>query len=46
MAASLPMARTGTAEEVAKAALWLLSDEASYTTGTVIHVSGGRAIAP
>jgi NAD(P)-dependent dehydrogenase (short-subunit alcohol dehydrogenase family) len=46
MAPSLPMARTGTAEEVARAALWLLSDEASYTTGTVIHVSGGRAIAP
>jgi NAD(P)-dependent dehydrogenase (short-subunit alcohol dehydrogenase family) len=46
MAAGLPMARTGTAKEVAKAALWLLSDEASYTTGTVIHVSGGRAIAP
>ncbi|WP_108397038.1 SDR family oxidoreductase [Devosia submarina] len=46
LAPSLPMARTGTAEEVARAALWLLSDEASYTTGTVIHVSGGRAIAP
>lgn len=46
MAASLPMARTGTADEVAQAAMWLLSEEASYTTGTVIHVSGGRAIAP
>ena len=46
MAPSLPMARTGTAEEVARATLWLLSDEASYTTGTVLHVSGGRAIAP
>jgi NAD(P)-dependent dehydrogenase (short-subunit alcohol dehydrogenase family) len=46
MAPSLPMARTGSVEEVARAALWLMSDEASYTTGTVIHVSGGRAISP
>ena len=34
----------GTAEEVAKAILWLLSDEASYSTGTILTVSGGRAI--
>ncbi len=46
MAPSLPMARTGSAQEVALAVLWLMSDEASYTTGTVIHVSGGRAITP
>lgn len=46
MAPSLPMTRTGTALEVAQAALWLMSDEASYTTGSVIHVSGGRAILP
>jgi NAD(P)-dependent dehydrogenase (short-subunit alcohol dehydrogenase family) len=46
MASSLPMARTGSAEEVAKAILWLLSDEASYTTGTTIAVTGGRGIAP
>ena len=43
---SLPMARSGTSAEVAKAILWLLSDEASYTTGTTIAVSGGRAIQP
>jgi NAD(P)-dependent dehydrogenase (short-subunit alcohol dehydrogenase family) len=36
------MARGGEALEVAKAALWLLSDEASYTTGSFIDVSGGR----
>ena len=40
--ASVPMARGGTAEEVAAAVLWLLSDEASYATGTFIDVSGGR----
>ena len=46
MAASLPMPRVGTADEVARAVLWLLSDEASYTTGTVIDVTGGRGIRP
>jgi NAD(P)-dependent dehydrogenase (short-subunit alcohol dehydrogenase family) len=39
---SLPLKRGGTPEEVAQAVLWLLSDEASYTTGTFIEVSGGR----
>jgi NAD(P)-dependent dehydrogenase (short-subunit alcohol dehydrogenase family) len=39
---TLPMARGGTAEEVARAILWLLSDEASYTTGSFVDVSGGR----
>jgi NAD(P)-dependent dehydrogenase (short-subunit alcohol dehydrogenase family) len=39
---SIPMRRGGTAEEVAKAVLWLLSDEASYTTGAIIDVAGGR----
>ena len=34
--------RGGTAEEVARAILWLASDEASYSTGTFIDVSGGR----
>jgi NAD(P)-dependent dehydrogenase (short-subunit alcohol dehydrogenase family) len=36
------MKRGGTAEEVAKAILWLLSDEASYTTGAFIDVAGGK----
>jgi NAD(P)-dependent dehydrogenase (short-subunit alcohol dehydrogenase family) len=39
---SVPMQRGGTTEEVANAILWLLSDEASYTTGTFVDVSGGR----
>jgi NAD(P)-dependent dehydrogenase (short-subunit alcohol dehydrogenase family) len=42
MGPSLPIPRPGTAEEVARAILWLLSDEASYTTGSFIEVSGGR----
>jgi NAD(P)-dependent dehydrogenase (short-subunit alcohol dehydrogenase family) len=40
----LPMGRAGTAEEVAKAILWLISAESSYSTGTVVTVSGGRGI--
>ena len=40
------MQRAGTAEEVAGAIVWLLSDTASYTTGTILAVSGGRAITP
>jgi len=38
----VPMKRGGTADEVARAILWLLSDEASYTTGSFIDVTGGR----
>ena len=44
LAPQIPMARPGTAEEVAKAIVWLLSPDASYSTGTVLTVSGGRAI--
>ena len=39
---TLPMKRGGHAVEVARAILWLLSDDASYTTGSFIDVSGGR----
>lgn len=39
---ALPMRRGGTPEEVARAILWLASDEASYSTGTFVDVSGGR----
>lgn len=42
LAAMVPMKRTGKAEEVAEAVLWLLSDAASYVTGTTLDVSGGR----
>ena len=38
----VPMKRGGAPEEVAHAILWLLSDEASYTTGSFIDVTGGR----
>lgn len=41
--AALPMRRGGQPEEVARAILWLLSDEASYTTGTFVDVAGGVA---
>jgi NAD(P)-dependent dehydrogenase (short-subunit alcohol dehydrogenase family) len=42
MKASVPLGRLGTPEEVAEAILWLLSDQASYITGTILPVSGGR----
>jgi len=41
-AALIPMQRPGTADEVAAAIVWLLSDEASYSTGAILDVSGGR----
>ncbi|EJN08811.1 SDR family oxidoreductase [Herbaspirillum sp. YR522] len=39
---AVPMKRGGTAEEVANAIMWLVSDQSSYATGTFIDVSGGR----
>jgi len=38
----VPMQRPGTAEEVARAIVWLMSEQSSYTTGSVIDVTGGR----
>ncbi len=38
----VPLGRGGEADEVARAILWLLSDEASYCTGTFIDVTGGK----
>ena len=40
--ATAPLGRPGTAEEVAAAAIWLISDAASYVTGALLDVSGGR----
>lgn len=42
LVSGVPMARPGSAEEVAKAILWLASDGSSYLTGTCVDVSGGR----
>ncbi|WP_432473589.1 SDR family oxidoreductase [Amphritea sp. HPY] len=39
---AIPMKRGGKAEEVAEAIIWLLSDKASYTTGSFIDLAGGR----
>ena len=41
-ASLIPMQRPGSAEEVAAAIVWLLSDDASYSTGAIVDVSGGR----
>jgi NAD(P)-dependent dehydrogenase (short-subunit alcohol dehydrogenase family) len=42
LASLVPMQRPGTAQEVANAIVWLLSDEASYATGSLLDVTGGR----
>lgn len=42
LAPTVPMGRAGSADEVAQAIMWLLSDDASYVTGAVLPVSGGR----
>jgi NAD(P)-dependent dehydrogenase (short-subunit alcohol dehydrogenase family) len=42
LAPQVPMKRAGSADEVAQAVVWLLSDAASYTTGAVLDVTGGR----
>lgn len=42
LASQLPMQRGGTAQEVAEAIAWLLSDSASYVTGSFIELAGGR----
>jgi len=38
----VPMKRIGTADEIANAIVWLMSDEASYVTSAILDVSGGR----
>ena len=42
LAPTIPLGRGGQPEEVAAAILWLLSEEASYVTGSFIDVAGGR----
>ena len=42
MAPLVPMQRAGSAEEVAQAIHWLMSDASSYTTGAIVDVTGGR----
>jgi NAD(P)-dependent dehydrogenase (short-subunit alcohol dehydrogenase family) len=42
LGATVPMGRGGTAEEVALAIMWLMSDEARYCTGSLLDVAGGR----
>ncbi|MGH6782456.1 MAG: SDR family NAD(P)-dependent oxidoreductase [Sphingomonadaceae bacterium] len=43
-AREIPLGRSGVAADVADAALWLASDEASFVTGQTIHVSGGQTL--
>lgn len=42
MASAIPMQRPGLADEVADAVLYLMSSQASYVTGAILNVSGGR----
>ncbi len=42
--ATVPLGRLSTSEDVAKAALWLASDEASFITGVALEVDGGRCV--
>jgi len=42
LSSTVPMKRVGSAEEIANAIVWLMSDQASYVTSTILDVSGGR----
>jgi NAD(P)-dependent dehydrogenase (short-subunit alcohol dehydrogenase family) len=42
LAATIPMQRAGKPLEVAEGVLWLLSPAASYTTGAILEIGGGR----
>jgi len=41
---AIPLRRLGAAEDIAKSVVWLGSDEASYITGTILVVDGGRTV--
>jgi NAD(P)-dependent dehydrogenase (short-subunit alcohol dehydrogenase family) len=43
LAAAVPMGRTGSSDEIAKAALFLASDDSSFVTGIELFVDGGMA---
>jgi len=42
LSSTIPMNRPGTVDEIAAGVLWLLSSEASYVTGTILEIGGGR----
>ena len=42
LSSTIPIKRPGTADEIAAGVLWLLSPEASYVTGTILEIGGGR----
>src|SRR6202789_4550129 len=42
LSSTVPMKRVGTADEIANAIVWLVSDDASYVTSAILDVSGGR----
>lgn len=42
LAPQIPLQRPGTAQEISNAIVWLLSDDASYATGSILDVTGGR----
>lgn len=42
LAPQIPLQRPGTAQEIAHAIAWLLSDEASYATASLVDITGGR----
>jgi NAD(P)-dependent dehydrogenase (short-subunit alcohol dehydrogenase family) len=42
VAAATPLGRLGLPDEIAEAAIWLISDKASFTHGAILDVSGGR----
>ena len=42
LSSSVPLGRAGTADDVARVVLWLLSDDSAYVTGALLPVSGGR----